>query len=788
VALKILQHPKQHLDAEARTRITREARTLSRLDHPNICRIYDYIDSDDADILVLELIDGRTLEQAMNEGLTRSDKLRIALSIAEVLVVAHNAGIIHRDLKPENVMLTKSGEVKVLDFGLARWLERTQSLRTRAALVHAGEAKTDARWVAIDADTTVVFDGGDDSGPKATAAGITDGTPIYISPEQARGETVTTASDIYAFGLLLQTLFTGKDPYPDGLTAREVMLRAARGDSLPISGIEHNIAAIIRSLKAFAPADRPGARDALRRIRYIVDTPKRYARRIALAAALAIVAFAGWKYVTDLRRERTAAQVAEAEAKHRRAQADSLIEFMLGDLRTKLEPVGRLDILDSAAERSLAYMASLRPEFMTPEEIARNSKALNQLGEVRMAQGNLAAAVGVFRQSLVFAKQAAARDPRNPEFALALGTAHFWVGNAMRVKGDLPGALGEMREYRRVTEDLARHFPGVDSYQQERAYGHSAVGTILEAQRDYANALTEYKLTLQIQSARLAAQPTDTARQSDVAVTLNKIGFILSRIGRLREARSYYEQEFAIYDALTRADPKNMHWKDRLANSHEYLAYASQTLGDLASALRDADVGASLYTELVARDPTNTTWRRNAAAALSRRGLVLLDSGQAAAAEHDIEGAESRIQQLLHQEKRGSWNVDLARIQIASARALAAEGKLREANEKIASALATVAAEKAVDIGTKLDGYIVAAEIAETAHADARAAAAWSNAKTIVDSYRGRSPDFSILSQFARVLIATGESGRGQALVRQIRDGGFRSGDLERFCATRSCE
>ena len=112
VALKVLA-PEQRLDVEARERLLREARALSRLDHPNICRIHDYIESDEVDLLVLEYIDGRTLAEVMTETNSRAEKLRIASAIANVLVAAHRAGIVHRDLKPDNVMLTKGGEVKL---------------------------------------------------------------------------------------------------------------------------------------------------------------------------------------------------------------------------------------------------------------------------------------------------------------------------------------------------------------------------------------------------------------------------------------------------------------------------------------------------------------------------------------------------------------------------------------------------------------------------------------------------------------------------------------------------
>src|SRR6185369_10012790 len=177
VALKVLhRHPG---DRDARARLIREAHALSQLEHPNICRIYDFVDDEpDVDVLVLELIDGRTLTRAIREGLTYAEKLRFATSIADVLVAAHRAGIIHRDLKPDNVMLTRTGEVKVLDFGLARWLERSSSKHkavrvTRDQTVERGfiadnNRVTQKTWVLQDLmDTPAV----------ATAVGIAVGTP-----------------------------------------------------------------------------------------------------------------------------------------------------------------------------------------------------------------------------------------------------------------------------------------------------------------------------------------------------------------------------------------------------------------------------------------------------------------------------------------------------------------------------------------------------------------------------------------------------------------------------------
>ena len=146
VALKAV-HPGQRLQAESKTRFLREAQILSQLDHPNICRVYDYIEDEQRDWLVLELIEGKNLRLALHDGLDWSARLRVAEQIADVLVVTHAAGIVHRDLKPGNVMISQSGVVKVLDFGLARTVTAAHSLPVAANTSEGVSTQLEARNV-----------------------------------------------------------------------------------------------------------------------------------------------------------------------------------------------------------------------------------------------------------------------------------------------------------------------------------------------------------------------------------------------------------------------------------------------------------------------------------------------------------------------------------------------------------------------------------------------------------------------------------------------------------------
>ena len=172
VALKSIRSDCR-LDAESKVRFLREARLLSQLDHPNICRVHDYVEEGDNAWLVLELIEGRNLRDAV-AGLDRPRRLRIAEQIAGVLVATHAAGVIHRDLKPGNVMVTTSGEVKVLDFGLARSTIGPEAAGTTRAVEAVGGVEV-AR--AAPRATTVASD----ATQFRTQAGTISGTIAYTT-------------------------------------------------------------------------------------------------------------------------------------------------------------------------------------------------------------------------------------------------------------------------------------------------------------------------------------------------------------------------------------------------------------------------------------------------------------------------------------------------------------------------------------------------------------------------------------------------------------------------------
>lgn len=788
VALKVL-HADQRLDEEARERLLREARALSKVDHPNICRIHDYIETGDVDLLVLEYIDGRTLQKVIEEGLPHSEKLRIALSVAEVLVRAHRAGIVHRDLKPENVMLTKAGEVKVLDFGLARWLQGRKGRGgssdklpavTDEMLRSRKEADEKPRTAHL-GDTMILQAARPidvyPSGRReflATAAGITLGTPLYMSPEQARGEQLTPASDMFSFGLLLQVLFTGKEPHPDLATAREVILRVARGHTNPVEGAPKDIAALINSLKQFAPADRPTAVQVVERLQYLIGTPQRIARRATAAAVGLVMLLGGWRYTVDLKVEREKALAAQELAEHHRAKAEDMIEFMLGDLRKKLEPVGRLDILEDAGKRALSYVDDLNPETSNAAELARNSKALNQLVEVRIGQGKLTEALDLANRSIKLTSLAVQKAPQDPEVQLAHGTSNYWVGNVYRLQGENALALERWKSYLSVATNLSRRFPDNETYQLERAYGHSNVASMFEILGDYKSALEQVRLTLEVKSARLMAAPDDPERQYDIAKTVNKLGWIHYRLGNLLPALSEFERELGIYKRLTLGDPQNQNFKDRLSISHVYLARTNEALGNIAAAETHLRSALAIKSELHRLDATNTNWTRNLAMTHNDLSSLLRSYGDYGSAIGEATTARELMSSLIAADaQRKSWRAERAAVAVSLARAQLAAGRTADAAAAIAAARADLRSSDPGPSATRASVDFAEGEILHARGNFDGARKAWTAA---LEGYAAltKDVDLGLRRQQVITLLRLDRTADAAPLIEQLDRSGYR--------------
>jgi len=309
VALKVLhEDASQH---DARSRFHHEAKTLAALSHPGIVMIFEIGEHEGQDYIAMEYLPGKSLRELLARaelGARRADLIAICAKVAVAVGAAHAAGILHRDIKPENVVVMDRGDVKVVDFGIARRLNVAEPRRPNRRFATPIEQRVEEL---VDVFTTT-HPG--ELGDTIVSAGTHTvfGTPGYMAPEVLTGGESSAASDVYALGVLIYECIAGKRPY-DGLSLVEVMARVIDGSDPP-ARLDDELAELVERMLAHDPSARPSI-DEVARALAPRALPAPHARRWPVAAVAIVGLGLGALGVWRLTRDDLAAPIAAPQAR-----------------------------------------------------------------------------------------------------------------------------------------------------------------------------------------------------------------------------------------------------------------------------------------------------------------------------------------------------------------------------------------------------------------------------------------------------------------------------------------
>lgn len=364
-------------------------------------------------------------------------------------------------------------------------------------------------------------------------------------------------------------------------------------------------------------------------------------RRLVTVAAASLLGMAGTLTLA------VTAWRAQQDAERRRAQAEDLVGFMLGDLRDRVEPIGRLDLLHAVGEEAVSYFGRLGPRDLDDRALAQQVTALTQVGEVQLSLGESEQALAAFDEAWRRAAELAARYPAEPKLLYDRGQAEFWVGFVHRERGDLAAAREWLTRYRDTAQQLHGLDPDDLDARLELAYGERNLGALAFGEGRLAEAEAAYIKDIANLQSLIAQAPDREDLRYDLADSLSWVGSILERQGRPAEAGLRFQEAVEILDELHAKQPANLPYEARLVSELAQIARLQIMLGDFQGALALYQEALGHSRELVEHDPRNQPWRRNHA---------LLHIGSAEA---------------LHRMKRAAEADEHARLGLEEARLLA---------------------------------------------------------------------------------------------------------------------
>ena len=589
VALKLI---KRGMDTEqVLARFRSERQILASLDHPNIARLLDGGSTDQGlPFFAMEYIEGEPIDTyAGRAGLSVEDRLRLFLQVCGAVAYAHQNLVIHRDIKPLNILVTSEGTPKLLDFGIAK-------------VLHPGDEET------------------------STVTSMRLLTPEYASPEQVEGRHATTVSDVYALGVVLYELLTGRSPYrlrsrtpqevveavrttdperPSQAGDDEKVRRRLRGDLDTIlltalrkepgrryQSVEQFGADVRRHLEGMPVLARPDT------FGYRAGKFVRRNRVPVAAGSLVVLALVAGTVATAYQAHQ--ARVAQARAERRFADVRKLAHTVLFDYHDAIKDLrGARPVRERLVHDALGYLDGLAREAEDDPTLQRElAAAYRRVGDLQVSDpsgGDTEGASRSYAKALTIS-EALLRADSSPQARRDVASAALALGSVVWERGNLGEGLAHAQHARALLEPLVAAAPHDTDLRLQLSTATDRLGQISLEQGEISRSLEYHRSDLrQLEAAPEGAKQRPAMRHS-ISVAYGHLADAQSESGDLTGALESHRRSLALREGLAQEFPDNATYADNVATAQYYLATVLGHLGRWNEAL-------TLQREIVARNP-----------------------------------------------------------------------------------------------------------------------------------------------------------------------------------------